>query len=87
MVKVKNGNKILRVDERNVDSYLKRGFDQIDDKGKVVKRATGGRSVSLATYNQVLDELEKLKKLDVSKEATKADIIAELEKKGFKFKG
>ena len=68
MAKVKKANRVLTVDESVVESYLKDGYDQIDEKGEVVKRATGGRTVSLAEHNKVLDELEGLKKqIELSK--------------------
>lgn len=55
-------NKIKVVNENRLEAHLKQGYDQIDDKGKIIARATGGRTVSIAEYNKVLDELEKLKK-------------------------
>lgn len=61
MPKVKKGNRILRVSEVAVKGYLKKGYDEIDDKGKVVKKATGGKTVSIGLYNKVLEENEKLK--------------------------
>jgi len=61
MAKVKKANRILTVSETEVNKYLQQGYDQIDDKGKVIKRATGGRMVPIAEYNRVLDENEKLK--------------------------
>ncbi|QKS71665.1 hypothetical protein FLK61_34125 [Paenalkalicoccus suaedae] len=62
MAKVKKGNKVLHVDDKAVGSYLKQGFDLIGDKGEVVKRATGGKSISAAEYNKVVEENERLKK-------------------------
>jgi len=61
MAKVKKANRILTVSETEVNKYLQQGYDQIDDKGKVIKRATGGRMVPIAEYNRVLVENEKLK--------------------------
>lgn len=61
MAKVKKANRVLTVDESVVPSYLKDGYDQVDDKGKVIKRATGGRTVSISEYNTVAKELEELK--------------------------
>ena len=61
MAKVKKANRILTVSETEVNKYLQQGYDQIDDKGKVIKRATGGRMVPIAEYNKVLEENEKLK--------------------------
>ena len=84
---------MLRVNDASVPGYLKEGFDQVNENGQVIKKATGGRTVSLAEYNRVVDRLEKLRKqkaggvLSVSKNATKAEIIAEVENQGFKLKG
>lgn len=68
VVKVRKGNRILDIDEGRLSAHLQQGYDQIDSEGKVVKRATGGRSVSLAEHNVVVDELEKLKSVDLAKE-------------------
>lgn len=62
MARVKKENRILTVEETEVQSFLNRGYDEVDEKGKVIRRATGGRMVSLAKYNQALEEIEKLKK-------------------------
>lgn len=61
MAKVRRDNRILTISETEVNKYLQQGYDQIDDKGKVIKRATGGRTVPIAEYNRVLEENEKLK--------------------------
>jgi len=68
VVKVRKGNRILDIDEGRLLAHLQQGYDQIDSEGKVVKRATGGRSLSLAEHNAVVDELEKLKSVDLAKE-------------------
>ncbi|EJS62937.1 hypothetical protein ICW_05600 [Bacillus wiedmannii] len=62
LVKVKRLNKTLNIDEGRLDSYLLDGYDQIDEEGNVITRATGGRNVSLAEYNKVLDEKDELEK-------------------------
>ncbi len=64
MPKMKKGNRILDIDAGRVDAYLKQGYDQVDDAGKIVKRATGGRSISLQEHNKILAELENLKNSD-----------------------
>lgn len=61
MAKVKKLNRVLTVSDEAVDAYLKRGYDQIDDKGKIIKHATGGRFIPIAEYNKLLEEVEKLK--------------------------
>ncbi|MEK3933658.1 hypothetical protein [Bacillus sp. FSL R7-0642] len=60
VVKVKRLNKTLNIDEGRLDSYLLDGYDQIDEDGTIITRATGGRNVSLAEYNGVLVEKDAL---------------------------
>lgn len=62
MVIVKKGNIELRIDETHLNKYLEDGFDEIDKNGKVVKSATGGKSVSIKEYNKLLAENAELKK-------------------------
>lgn len=59
--KMKKTNRVLYVNKGQVDSYLKQGYDQISEDGDVIKRATGGRTISIAEHNKVLDELDKVK--------------------------
>ncbi|MGG1339888.1 hypothetical protein ABE244_04700 [Bacillus toyonensis] len=61
VVKVKRLNKTLNIHEGRLDSYLLDGYDQIDEEGNIINRATGGRNTSLAEFNKVLDENKKLK--------------------------
>lgn len=60
-VKLRKANRIITVSSDHSESYLRRGYDQIDEKGKVVKKATGGKSISVAEYNKVVEQLEKEK--------------------------
>ncbi|TKI90559.1 hypothetical protein FC699_23845 [Bacillus wiedmannii] len=59
-VKVKRLNKVLNIDKDFLPSYLNDGFDQINDEGKIIKRATGGRNISVQEYNQALDKINEL---------------------------
>lgn len=61
MAKVKKHNRVLKVADAAVSGYLKRGYDQVDENGKIVQRATGGRTVALLEHNKALDEIESLK--------------------------
>jgi hypothetical protein len=61
VVKVRKQNRILDIPESRLEAFLQQGYDQIDEKGNVVRRATGGRTISVAEYNKVVDELEKAK--------------------------
>jgi uncharacterized small protein (DUF1192 family) len=58
MAIVRKENRQLTVQDDVVESYLTEGYDQIDLEGNIVKRATGGRMVSLAEFNKVLSALE-----------------------------
>ncbi|MEK4697909.1 hypothetical protein MKX31_28675 [Bacillus sp. FSL M8-0063] len=73
-VKVQRLNKVLHIEKDFLPSYLNDGFDQITEEGKVIKRATGGRNVTLGEYNKALDQIEELKKeladLKVPKKST-----------------
>lgn len=60
MAKVRKLNRMLTVSDEAVAVYLKEGYDQVDEKGKIVKRATGGKTISLAEHNKALDKIEKL---------------------------
>lgn len=57
--KVRKSNRVLNVGEDSVASYLAQGYDEIGENGKVITRATGGRSVSISEYNAVLDQLDE----------------------------
>ncbi|WP_029625967.1 hypothetical protein [Streptococcus sobrinus] len=61
VVKVKRFNKTLNIDKDRLSSYLLDGYDQIDEEGNIITRATGGRNVSLAEFNKVVEENEQLK--------------------------
>ncbi|GER73433.1 hypothetical protein [Weizmannia acidilactici] len=59
-VKVRKGNRVLNVPDTRLDRFLQQGYDQIDEAGNIIKRATGGRMVSLAEYNKLLDRIAEL---------------------------
>ncbi len=70
-VKVKRLNKVLNIDKDFLASYLNDGFDQINDEGKIIKRATGGRNISVQEYNQALDKIDALEEENAELKATK----------------
>lgn len=61
MPKLKKLNRVIEVEASQVDSYLKRGYDQISDNGAVIKKATGGVQISVAEHNKALNKIEELK--------------------------
>lgn len=60
-VEMKKSNRVIEVAESQVKGYLARGYDQIDGKGKIVKEATDGKTISAAEHSRVVKELEELK--------------------------
>lgn len=62
MAQVRKRNRVLTVSKEALPSFLERGYDQVDENGKIIKRATGGRLVPLKEHNQALEEIERLKK-------------------------
>lgn len=83
MAKIKKGNRILNVDNSRLESYLKQGYDQINDTGKVIKLATGGKTVTIGEYNRALEENTALK-LEVEKFKTELAKLKKEAKKGDK---
>jgi len=73
---MRKGNRVIHVAEGRVNAFLAQGYDQVNEKGEIVKRATGGRTVNIAEYNAVVEELEALKKENATLKAK----IAKLEK-------
>lgn len=57
---VRKSNRILHVAANLADSYLKRGYDQVNEKGKVVKHATGGKTISVAEFNKLQEAYQEL---------------------------
>ena len=53
-------NKVIKVNDATKDFYANQGYDIVDDNGKVVQRAKGAK-VSVAEYDKVVEENEKLK--------------------------
>ena len=60
MARVKKLNRVLTVSDESVSGYLKDGYDQIDETGNILKRATGGRAVPVSEHNKALDKIETL---------------------------
>ncbi|PEW74009.1 hypothetical protein CN449_15195 [Bacillus thuringiensis] len=59
-VKVKRLNKVLNIEKDFLATYLNDGYDQINDEGKIIKRATGGRTISVVEHNKALDKIDEL---------------------------
>ncbi|HWI50261.1 MAG TPA: hypothetical protein VNU45_18790 [Rummeliibacillus sp.] len=61
MAKLQKANKVVNVDDSQIAKYLLEGYDQISEDGKIIKHATGGRTVTIEEHNTVLKENEELK--------------------------
>lgn len=89
LVRIKKANKVMLIDRNLLTIKLNEGYDQVDEDGNVLKRATGGRTVSLPEHNKVLEELETLKNAsDDNEELTKLqEDFEELKKENTALKG
>lgn len=80
MVTMKKANRVITVDASRAESYLSRGYDQVDSKGKVIKEATAGKAISVAEYNALKERAEKFaergKQLEDENKSLKAEIEA-----------
>jgi len=79
-VKIRKKNRILHVETSRLEGFLSQGYDQIDDEGKVIKLATGGRTVSLPEHNKVIEQNDKLKEENKSLKAEIKKQDADLKK-------
>lgn len=59
-VKVQRLNKVLHIEKDFLPTYLNDGYDQISEEGKIIKRATGGRNITVQEHNAALDRIEEL---------------------------
>ncbi|MGY3717061.1 hypothetical protein ACWE42_16230 [Sutcliffiella cohnii] len=82
-VTVMKNNKVLNIEDTRLESYLLQGYDQIDKDGNVVKKATGGRTVSLQEHNKLSEELNELKQ----SHADSLEEVEELKKENATLKG
>ena len=62
-VRVRRGNVFLTISPSNVDRYLGKGYDIVDETGEVVKESTPNDVASLKiAYEKHIAEIERLKK-------------------------
>lgn len=59
--RLRHANRVIEIPNSQVDSYRARGYEVIDEDGKVLKKATAGTSVSQADYNRLEEENLNLK--------------------------
>ncbi|MCH4167687.1 MAG: hypothetical protein LKF42_00410 [Streptococcaceae bacterium] len=74
-MKVRKDNRVLTVEEADKAFYLAEGYDvveQVEKEYKVIEKATGGKTYSIAEYSELETKNEELK-------AKIAELEAELE--------
>jgi len=59
-MKAVKGNRVYKVDENSKEDYRRRGFDIVDDKGKIVAYGAG-KKVSIEKYVKLEEENKELK--------------------------
>lgn len=75
-VKIRKANRIIHVAAGRLNSYLAQGYDQINEKGEVIKGATAGKTVPVAELNKVAKENEALRQ---ENQQLKEDLVQALE--------
>ena len=70
MLRIKRRNRELLIDDRDKATYLNDGYDVIDDKGRIVEPATGGKTISYAEHLAEMNVLKAQIKPDRSEEVT-----------------
>lgn len=73
MAIVQKLNRQLTVSDTEIDKYLSDGYDQIDEKGAVIKKATGKKTISIEVYNKEVNKL-KAEIAELKKEETKKTV-------------
>ena len=68
MLRIKRRNRELLIDDRDKTTYLNDGYDVIDDKGRIVEPATGGKTISYAEHLAEINALKAQIKPDQSTE-------------------
>ena len=80
-IRVRKGNKILKISEDAIDRYMSQGYSVIDETGTVVNKATPVDTTTLKMeYSKMSDEIDSLKstieELEGTIEGLNADIKA-----------
>ena len=73
IIRVRRANVILKVSKEQQSEYLNKGFDVIDDKGKVVTEATTSNDVSVL-HQKLSDAQAKIKDLEKENEKLKKQL-------------
>lgn len=75
MINVLKGNRILKVKEDALVEYLEKGYSQIDEKGKVIKKG------KVSTKEEINKEIERLEA--ENKKLREENILLQEEMKSF----
>ena len=68
MLRIKRRNRELLIDDRDKAIYLNDGYDVIDDKGRILEPATGGKMIGYAEHMAEVNALKAQIKPDQSAE-------------------
>lgn len=72
---VRLANRTLTVHKSRVKSYLARGYDEVNEAGEVITRATGGKTITVQEHNKALDKIEELEGQLADLEDTDAEAL------------
>ena len=75
MIKVRRANVVLRIDKHQQAEYLSKGFDVVDENGKVVTEATASNDVSVL-HQKLAEAQKKIKSLEAENEKLKKQLQA-----------
>lgn len=78
MIKVRRANVILDIDEAQKSEYLTKGFDVVNEEGKVLEEATMTNDVG-ALHKKLAEALEKIKALEKENAKLKGKIASKKE--------
>ena len=71
ILRVVKGNTMVRVNEAQLVEYLNQGWNQVDFKGKVIKKATGGVEVNIKQLHAAEAKIAELEAKIKAKETKK----------------
>lgn len=81
VAKIRKSNRVIEIPEEQVDSYLQRGYDQIDENGEVIRSENNSNGISQDEHEALQKENADLKAQLENKDAA----YAELEEKAKDF--
>ena len=79
MIRVTKGNKELRVDDHYEKEYLEKGWDVIDNKGKVLKHGLGKNEKSAKQIEKLKSDLKKSQEALAESEKENDALVAKIQ--------